>query len=112
AVLVGALVFRLLVWLPALNGLDVELAALRALTTEQKRWLTVLADGLVGALIIGTLGAMYVQARLTGAYFWELFGTRWGLIWLVRLGATLTAAVMLEGLLLAENPRRILIGLG
>jgi copper transport protein len=109
AVLVGAMVFRLLVWLPATSGLGPELPALR---TEQKRWLTVLADGLVGTLIIGTLGAMYVQARLNGAYFWELFGTRWGLIWLVRLAATMAAAVMLEGLLLAENPRRILIGLG
>lgn len=109
AVLVGALVFRLMIELPVLSGLGAELIAL---STEQRRWLTVLADGLVGALIIGTLGAMYVQARATGVYFWELFGTRWGLIWLVRLGATLAVAVMMEGLLLAESPRRIGVGLG
>lgn len=109
AVLVGVLVFRLLIELPAIGGVSTDLVALR---TEQKRWLTVLADGLVGALIIGTLGAMYVQARVTGVYFWELFGTRWGLIWLVRLGVTLTAAVMMESLLLAESSRRVFVGLG
>jgi copper transport protein len=109
AIFVGALAFRLLIWLPALGALGAELPTVRA---EQKRWLTVLADGLVGALIVGALGAMYVQARVTDVYFWELFGTRWGVIWLVRLGVTLTAAAMMEGLLLAESPRRGLLGLG
>ncbi len=111
AVLVGALVFRLLIWFPVVETFRWNVST-EAVRVEQKRWLTVLADGLVGALIIGTLGAMYVQARVTGVYFWELFSTRWGVIWLVRLSVTLTAAVMMEGLLLAERPRRILFGLG
>ena len=63
-----------------------------------------LADVLVACLVVGVLGALYVQARATGVYFWELFGTRWGLLWIVRLVAALWAAVWLEGLLEGRRP--------
>ncbi len=107
-VFAGVLAFRALVWAPAVSG-AVRAGVLspggeRALAAEQRRFVTVLADVLVAGLVVGVLGALYVQARATGVYFWELFSTRWGLIWIVRLVAALWAALWLEALLEARRP--------
>ena len=59
----------------------------------------ILSDILVGALITGLLGSLYVQARTTGVLFWQLFGTRWGVVWLVRAALVLLACLWMESLL-------------
>jgi copper transport protein len=107
-VLVGAVTFRGLVWGPALR-LARQAGALRAederrLAAEQRRYLTVLADTLVAALVIGVLGALYVQARATGVLFWQVLATRWGVLWSVHAAAALLAAIWLEGLLDGRRP--------
>src|SRR6185503_15045472 len=56
-------------------------------------------DILVGALIAGLLGSLYVQARSTGVLFWQLLGTRWGIIWLARAAVVLLASLWMESLL-------------
>lgn len=101
-VLAGALAFRALVWAPSVAALPPEAA--RGLAAQQRRFATVLADVVVSGLVVGVLGALYVQARATGVYFWELFGTRWGLLWLVRLAAAVWVALWLEGLLDGRRP--------
>jgi copper transport protein len=101
-VLVGALAFRVLVWRPAVSRLPAE--AEHQLAAEHRRFASVLADVVVAGLVVGVLGALYVQARATGVYFWELFGTRWGAVWVVRLVAALWASLWLEGLLEDRRP--------
>jgi copper transport protein len=105
-VLLGWITFRALVWVPSMRAVALDGLALdeAALTNEARRYLTVAADILVGALVIGSLGALYVQARATGVVFWELFGTRWGAIWIVRAVVALTVAVLLEGILEGKRP--------
>lgn len=99
--LFGAVVFRGLVWRPVLGAAEGsgELSSARKIADEQRRWLQVLADILVGVLIIGLLGSLYVQARSTGVLFWQLFATRWGMVWLVRAGLVLLACLWMESLL-------------
>lgn len=107
-VLAGVLAFRWWVWAPAVTGAlragVLSPGSEQALAAELRRFATVLADVLVAGLVVGVLGALYVQARATGVYFWELFGTRWGLIWSVRLVAALWVALWLEGLLDGRRP--------
>lgn len=105
-VLLGMVAFRGLVWAPGLRaaearGLELDRAALDA---QARRFLTVAADVLVGALIIGALGALYVQARASGVAFWELFGTRWGLIWIARAALALVAGALMERILDGRGP--------
>ena len=102
----GAVAFRSLVWGPGLAAAERagEMVDRVALEVEAKRWHEVVADVLVGALIIGLLGGLYVQARATGVVFWELFGTRWGVIWIVRAGLSVAVAVLLEGTLTGRRP--------
>ncbi len=95
--LFGAVVFGAWVWRPVLAAAPV--ADARALEAERRRWLQVLADILVGVLIIGLLGSLYAQARATGVLFWQLFATRWGVVWLIRLGLGLLACLWMESLL-------------
>ncbi len=97
--LFGAVVFRSLVWRPVLVAGGVERSDAQAVQNEERRWLQVLADILVGVLLIGLLGSLYVQARSTGVVFWQLFGTRWGLVWLVRVGLVSLACLWMEPLL-------------
>jgi putative copper export protein len=98
------------VWLPLLVAESAaEPAATRAIEDETRRWLQVLADVLVGALIIGLLASLYVQARSTGVVFYQLFATRWGVIWLVRAALVLLACLWMESLL---DDRRVLWGWG
>jgi copper transport protein len=101
ALLFGAVVFRSLVWEPALGaaGRSGELRETQALTEEERRWLQVFADILVGALIIGLLGSLYSQARTTGVLFWQLFATHWGVVWLIRAASVLWASLWMESLL-------------
>lgn len=99
-IFIGALAFQALVWRPAVLGTGAE----AALAGEQRRFVTVLADVLVAGLVIGVLGGLYAQARATGVFFWELLGTRWGLIWGAKLVAALWAALWLEGLLEGRRP--------
>ncbi|MCC7360231.1 MAG: copper resistance protein CopC/CopD [Anaerolineales bacterium] len=113
-VFLGAVAFRSLVWGPGLAaaeraGVPMERTALEA---EAKRWHQVVADVLVGALIIGLLGGLYVQARATGVVFWELFGTRWGLLWIIRALLAVAAALLLEALLAGRRPAWLGWGLG
>ncbi len=96
-VVLGAIVFRAVVWQPVLRAGSAD--ERRAIETEERRWLQVLADILVGVLITGLLGSLYVQARATGVLFWQLFGTRWGVVWLVRAGLVLPACLWMETLL-------------
>jgi|SRR5579859_607338 len=103
--LFGALVFRGWVWQPLLVGpAAAEPGAARAIEDETRRWLQVLADILVGALIVGLLASLYVQARSTGVLFWQLFATRWGAIWLVRAALVLLACLWMESLLDGQRP--------
>lgn len=104
-VLMGGLVFQVLIWRPARLPLP---EAARAVSHRHLSWL---ADALVGGLVMGVLGALYVQARATGEIFWELFGTRWGVLWIVRAVVTFVAAVLMESLLAAETPRWLGAGL-
>jgi copper transport protein len=99
--LFGAVVFRGLVWRPVLSMAQRsgELGDARRIRDEERRWLQLLADVLVGAMIIGQLGTLYVQARSTGVLFWQLFGTRWGAVWLVRAGLVFLACLWMESLL-------------
>ena len=99
--LFGAVVFQGLVWRPVLlTALRAgQLSGLGEIETEERRWLQVLADILVGVLIIGLLGSLYVQARSTGVLFWQLLATRWGVIWLVRAALVLLASLWMESLL-------------
>jgi copper transport protein len=98
--LFGAVVFRGWVWQPVLAAqMAGEPAGVRAIEDETRRWLQVLADVLVGALIIGLLASLYVQARSTGVLFWQLFVTRWGVTWLVRAVLVLVACLLMESLL-------------
>src|SRR5579859_3005407 len=104
--LFGALVFRAVIWRPVLlsaagAGL---LSSRRGLEAEEQRWLQVLSDILVGVLITGLLGALYVQARSTGVVFYQLFATRWGVVWLVRCAVVLLACVWMESLLAGHRP--------
>lgn len=101
AVFLGAAAFRSLVFQPGLAaaGRAGWLAGREAFVAEHRRWLTISADIIVGALVTGLLGALYVQARATQVYFWELFGTRWGMIWAARAVVVLAAAFLMEGLL-------------
>ena len=99
-VFLGAVVFRSLVWQPAVS----RLGSAAGLQREQRRFVQVLGDVLVGALVMGVLGALYAQARATDVLFWELFGTRWGLIWLARAGLSLLLALWMEPLLLGRRP--------
>jgi copper transport protein len=105
--LFGAVVFRSLVWRPVLGAARGagELSSVREIEDEQRRWLQVLADILVGVLIIGLLGSLYVQARSTGVLFWQLFATRWGAVWLARAGLVLLACLWME--LLLEGAWRV-----
>jgi copper transport protein len=108
--LFGAVVFRGLVWRPVLGAMSLGgTSSPREIEDEQRRWLQVLADVLVGVLIIGLLGSLYVQARSTGVLFWQLFATRWGVIWLVRAALVLLACLWMESLL--EGARRVAWGL-
>ena len=108
--LFGAVVFRAWVWQPLLAAQGSgEPAGARAIEDETRRWLQVLADILVGALIIGLLASLYVQARSTGVLFWQLFATRWGVVWLVRAALVLLACLWMESLL---DGRRALWGWG
>ncbi len=104
AVLFGAVVFRSLIWQPVVTG-----AWRETVREAERRYLTVLADVLRAALIIGVLGTLYLQSRLAGVYFWQLFPTRWGLIWIARAVAAFLAAGWMEALL--DNPRRVWLGL-
>ncbi len=106
-VLFGAIVFRAVVWQPVLRAASAD--ERRAIETEERRWLQVLADILVGVLITGLLGSLYVQARTTGVLFWQLFGTRWGVVWLVRAALVLPACLWMETLL---DGRRAVWGWG
>jgi copper transport protein len=108
AVLIGAVIFRALVQQPVMAALAP--AERDAVQRDQHRLLTVLADVLRAALIIGVLGVLYVQARVAGVYFWELFPTRWGAIWIVRAVTVFLAAGWMESLL--EDHRRVRLGLG
>jgi len=105
-VLLGMVAFRVLVWDPGARALASAGLPLDevALMTEARRYLTVAADILVGALVIGVMGALYLQARDSGVVFWELFGTRWGAIWIARAAIALVAAVLLEGLMDGRRP--------
>lgn len=105
-VFLGAVAFRSLVWSPGLAAAERAgwLTDRPSVEAEARRWLEVVADILVGALIIGILGALYVQARATGVVFWELFGTRWGGLWIVRAVLALAVALLLEGLLTGRRP--------
>jgi len=105
-VFLGAVAFRSLVWSPGLAAAERAgwLADRAGIEAEARRWLEVVADILVGALITGILGALYVQARATGVVFWELFGTRWGVIWVARALVALVVALLLEGLLTGRRP--------
>jgi copper transport protein len=104
----GALAFRALVWAPvvgqAVRGGALSNDAARGLAVELRRFVTVLSDVIVAALIIGVLGALYVQARATGVLFWELFATRWGVVWIGRAVAALLIALWLESLLEGRRP--------
>jgi copper transport protein len=100
---VGLVAFRSLVWRPALRRHLPE-GQRGSLDREQRRFLQVVADVLVGALVMGLLGGLYAQARSTGVIFWELFGTRWGIIWLVRAAIVVLAAVWMEALLTGRRP--------
>ena len=101
ALLFGAVVFRSLVWEPALGTVrrSVEVRQMQALTDEERRWLQVVADILVGLLITGLLGSLYSQARTTGVPFWQLYATHWGAVWLVRAALVLWASLWMESLL-------------
>jgi copper transport protein len=99
----GAVVFRGLVWLPTVARSNVDVSG-------QRRYLTLLADVLRAALVIGLLGALYVQSRATEAVFWELLPTRWGVIWMVRAVAVFLAAAWMESLLAVENGERLWTG--
>jgi copper transport protein len=116
AVFLGAVVFRSVVLEPGLVTAESAgwLADREALRVEQRRWLTVCADIVVGALVTGTLGGLYVQSSATGVFFWELFGTRWGVIWLARAALVLAASLLMEGLLDGRRPAWLgwLLGLG
>ncbi len=105
-VFLGAVVFRSLVWGPGLAAAQRAgwLTDRGSIEAEARRWFEVVADILVGALITGILGALYVQARATSVVFWELFGTRWGVIWIVRAVLALVVALLLEGLLTGKRP--------
>jgi copper transport protein len=104
-VLLGVVVFRGLVWTPGLRAAAANSTLDGpALEAEARRTLTVAADILVGALVIGVLGALYVQARAVGVVFWELFGTRWGMIWIARAGLALVVAALMESLLEGRRP--------
>lgn len=109
--LFGAVVFRGLVWRPVLTAAlgAGQLNGLGEIEAEERRWLQVLADILVGVLIIGLLGSLYVQARSTGVFFWQLLGTRWGVVWLVRAALVLLACLWMESLL---DGRRAVWGWG
>ncbi len=113
-VLLGAVAFREFVWRPVLRGAQRAgwLADPLVLDREQRRWVQILADILVGALITGLLGGLYVQARTTGVLFWELLGTRWGIIWLARAAVVLIASLWMESLLDGRRRARWGWGLG
>jgi copper transport protein len=112
-VFVGAIVFLEIVWRPVLNAAQRAgwLTNPRVLDPEQRRWVQILADILVGALITGLLGSLYVQSRTTGVIFWQLLGTRWGIIWLARAAVVLLASLWMESLLEGRRPARWAWGL-
>jgi copper transport protein len=105
-VLFGAIAFLEIGWRPALRAAERAgwLANPNVLEPEQRRWVQILADILVGALITGLLGSLYVQARSTGVLFWELLGTRWGIIWMARAAVVLLASLWMEPLLDGRRP--------
>ncbi len=109
ALLVGGVVFRVLIWQPVMAAPE---GALAAVIAEERRYLTVLADVVRAALIIGVLGTLYLQSRVAGVYFWELLPTRWGVLWIVRAAAAFLAAGWMEALLLAQEQRWTWLGLG
>jgi copper transport protein len=108
AIVIGAIVFHSLIWQPVMGSIETD--ALSVVRTSQRRYLTVLSDILRAALVIGALGALYIQSRVAGVYFWELLPTRWGVIWIVRAAAVFLVAGMLESLL--EGRQSVWIGLG
>jgi copper transport protein len=106
SVFLGAVALRSVVLQPGTAAAEEAgwLADRSALQAEQRRWLAIGSDFIVGALVTGTLGALYVQARATNVYFWELFGTRWGAVWLARAVLVVLAALLMEGLLDGRRP--------
>jgi copper transport protein len=97
----GGFVFLALIWPPAARVLDEAQRA--ALHTERHRLFTLLADALAAILLVGLVGALYVQMTLTG-WSWALFGTRWGLLWIGRALTVLALTLMLECLLMGRRP--------
>lgn len=95
-VLFGAIVFRMAVWRRVLLGLP---AGEAEADQRYARRMTQVADVVRSALVIGTAGDLFYQARAAGISAGTMLATQWGLIWIARMVLVLGLAGFLTGLM-------------
>lgn len=110
SLLLGFFIFRLLVWNPVFAGVnDLAPDELALDMAQQRRGLTIAWVGM-GLLVVGLLVILVDQAGAFGSNIGSWAGTRFGQMWLLRLGLTAVLPLLLTQLRKAFRPSLLYAG--